>query len=50
VDAVLHQWQEEKQAKVLVISHTEAMKESCREVLAMLLTRAQELDFVCPSC
>ncbi len=46
VDAVLRQWQEGKaKAKVLVIAHTEAMKDNCREVLAMLLTRAQELDF-----
>lgn len=46
VDAVLRQWQEGKaKAKVLAIAHTEAMKDSCREVLAMLLTRAQELDF-----
>nr|WP_279114387.1 ExeA family protein [Enterobacter soli] len=50
VDAVLHRWLEEPssrkaKAKVLTIAHTEAMKESCREVLGMLLTRAQELDF-----
>ena len=46
VDAVLRQWQEGKaKAKVLVIAHTEAMKDNCRKVLAMLLTRAQELDF-----
>lgn len=46
VDAILRQWQEGKaKAKVLVIAHTEAMKDNCREVLAMLLTRAQELDF-----
>lgn len=44
VDAVLRQWQEGK-AKVLAITHTEAMKDNCREVLAMLLTRAHELDF-----
>lgn len=46
VDAVLHQWQGGKaRMKVLVITHTEAMKESCREVLGMLLTRAEELEF-----
>lgn len=46
VDAVLHQWQGGKtRAKVLVITHCEAMKDTCREVLAMLLTRAQELAF-----
>lgn len=50
VDAVLHQWQEEPssrkaKAKILTIAHCEAMKESCRELLGMLLTRAQELDF-----
>ena len=46
VDAVLHQWQAEKnRAKILIVSHCEAMKESCHEVLAMLLTRAQELAF-----
>jgi len=49
VDAVLRQWQEEPasrkaKGKVLVITHMEAMKESCHEVLAMLLTRAQELE------
>jgi general secretion pathway protein A len=44
VDAVLRQWQEGK-TKVLAIAHTEAMKDNCREVLAMLLTRAHELDF-----
>lgn len=44
VDTVLQQWQAGKtQATVLVISHTEAMKETCRTVLGMLLTRAQEL-------
>lgn len=46
VDAVLHQWQGGKtRSKVLVIAHTEAMKDTCREVLALLLTRAQELEF-----
>jgi len=50
VDAVLRQWQEEPSsrkanAKILIIAHCEAMKESCRELLGMLLTRAQELDF-----
>ncbi|MFZ5294735.1 peptidoglycan-binding protein [Enterobacter bugandensis] len=46
VDTVLQQWQGGKaRTKVLVITHTEAMKESCREVLGMLLTRAQELEF-----
>ncbi|HDR2161924.1 TPA: peptidoglycan-binding protein [Enterobacter cancerogenus] len=49
VDAVLRQWQDassrKSSRKVLVISHVEAMKENCRDVLAMLLTRAQELDF-----
>ena len=30
---------------MLVISHTDAMKETCREVLALLLTRAQEREF-----
>ena len=49
VDAVLRQWQDassrKNNRKVLVISHVEAMKENCRDVLAMLLTRAQELDF-----
>ena len=46
VDALLHQWQGGKsRTKVLVISHTDAMKETCREVLALLLTRAQELEF-----
>ncbi|MCK7451481.1 ExeA family protein [Enterobacter chengduensis] len=46
VDAVLHQWQGEKaRAKVLVITHSEAMKDTCREVLAMLITRAQERVF-----
>lgn len=46
VDTILHQWQGGKtRTKVLVISHTEAMKDTCQEVLAMLLTRAQELGF-----
>ena len=46
VDAVLHQWQGEKaRTKVLVITHAEAMKDTCRDVLAMLLTRAQEREF-----
>ncbi|MBT9426944.1 peptidoglycan-binding protein [Enterobacter oligotrophicus] len=50
VDAVLRHWLEEStsrktKSKVLVISHMEAMKESCREVLGMLLARAQELEF-----
>ncbi|MFS9769434.1 peptidoglycan-binding protein [Enterobacter chuandaensis] len=46
VDAVLQQWQSGKtRTKVLVITHTEAMKESCHEVLGMLLARAQELEF-----
>ncbi|MCU6215021.1 ExeA family protein [Enterobacter bugandensis] len=46
VDAVLHQWQGGKnRSKTLVIRHAEAMKETCREVLGMLLTRAQELEF-----
>ena len=50
VDAVLHQWREasvsrKARNKVLVISHTEAMKDNCRDVLGMLLTRAQELEF-----
>ncbi|NJQ20029.1 peptidoglycan-binding protein [Pantoea sp. LS15] len=46
VDAVLLQWQGGKtRTKVLVITHAEAMKDTCREVLALLLTRAQELEF-----
>ena len=46
VDAVLRQWQEEKaKSRVVTIAHAEAMKESCREVLGTLLTRAQELNF-----
>ena len=46
VDAVLRQWQEGKaKSRVLTIAHSEAMKESCREVLGTLLTRAQELNF-----
>ncbi|MFQ8719452.1 MAG: peptidoglycan-binding protein, partial [Enterobacter hormaechei] len=46
VDAILRQWHEGKaKTRVLVISHAEAMKESCREVLGTLLTRAQELNF-----
>ncbi|MFH5069876.1 peptidoglycan-binding protein [Enterobacter cloacae complex sp. 2024EL-00215] len=50
VDAVLRQWQEEPssrkaKAKILTIAHSEAMKDNCREVLGMLLTRARELDF-----
>lgn len=50
VDAVLRQWQEDPSSrkangKVLVITHVEAMKESCHEVLGMLLTRAHELEF-----
>ncbi|MCG3098160.1 peptidoglycan-binding protein [Enterobacter sp. DRP3] len=46
VDAVLLPWQGGKtRSKVLVITHTEAMKDTCREVLALLLTRARELEF-----
>lgn len=46
VDAVLRQWQEGKaKSRVVTIAHAEAMKESCREVLGTLLTRAQELNF-----
>ncbi|MDR2262395.1 MAG: peptidoglycan-binding protein [Enterobacter asburiae] len=50
VDTVLRQWQEEPssrkaKAKILTIAHSEAMKESCLELLGMLLTRARELDF-----
>ncbi|EMG7889086.1 MAG: peptidoglycan-binding protein [Enterobacter hormaechei] len=46
VDAVLRQWQEGKaKSRVLTIAHSEAMKESCREVLGTLLTRAQEQNF-----
>ena len=42
VDAVLRQWQEGKaKSRVLTIAHSEAMKESCREVTGTLLTRAQ---------
>ncbi|MET6677165.1 ExeA family protein [Citrobacter amalonaticus] len=50
VDAVLSQWQaamssrKEKQ-KVLVISHMQAMKDNCRDVLGMLMSRAQEIGF-----
>ncbi|MBM3073622.1 peptidoglycan-binding protein [Enterobacter sp. RHBSTW-00994] len=49
VDTVLRQWQDASssrkvKSKVLVISHTEAMKDSCFAILGMLLTRAQELD------
>lgn len=50
VDAVLRQWQEapasrKAKSKVLVISHVEAMKDNCRDVLGMLLAHAQELAF-----
>lgn len=50
VDTVLRQWQEapasrKANSKVLVISHVEAMKDNCREVLGMLLAQAQTLAF-----
>lgn len=50
VDAMLRQWQEapafrKAKSKVLVISHVEAMKDNCRDVLGMLLARAQEMAF-----
>ncbi|HFT0374235.1 TPA: peptidoglycan-binding protein [Enterobacter mori] len=45
VDAVLRQWRDSRATqKVLVITHAEAMKNNSYDVLAMLLTRAQELD------
>ncbi|EOZ7624098.1 peptidoglycan-binding protein [Enterobacter mori] len=45
VDAVLRQWRDNRATqKVLVITHAEAMKNNSYDVLAMLLTRAQELD------
>lgn len=45
VDAVLRQWRDARATqKVLVITHAEAMKHNCYDLLAMLLTRAQELD------
>ena len=50
VDAVLNLWLEasasgKEKHKVLVISHMQAMKDNCRDVLGMLLSRAQEMDF-----
>ncbi len=45
VDAVLRQWRDSRATqKVLVITHAEALKNNSYDVLAMLLTRAQELD------
>ena len=50
IDAVIRQWQDAASSrkpagKVVIVSHMEAMKDNCREVLGMLLTRAQELEF-----
>ncbi|HDR2752173.1 TPA: peptidoglycan-binding protein [Enterobacter asburiae] len=49
IDMVLGHWQQASSSRrathqVLVISHIEAMKESCHDLLAMLLTRAQERE------
>lgn len=50
VDAVLNRWQEavpsrKEKHKVLVISQMQAMKENCRDVLGLLMSRAQEIGF-----
>ncbi|MRG30078.1 peptidoglycan-binding protein [Enterobacter cancerogenus] len=50
IDAVIRQWQDSASSrkpagKVVIVSHMEAMKDNCREILGMLLTRAQELEF-----
>lgn len=46
VDAVLRQWQEGKaKSRVLTIAHSEAMKESCREVLGNAAHARPELNF-----
>lgn len=50
IDAILRQWHEEtpsrnKKGKLLILSTAQAMKDNCWDVLGMLLTRAQELNF-----
>lgn len=50
VDAVLRQWQSESasrrnQGKLLAIATAEALKDTCWEVLAMLLVRAEESGY-----